>query len=324
MSNSNTDSSNSSNRNHDGIFKKLLYLFFEDYIDFTQPSLKDHIDFTKVDALDTHVSQPKMHKKKGTDYYVDAAFRTIFKGKSVIFHIEAQSYNQTEFPERMFNYFHLCRKTYKCDIFSNAVCFNENQKNIPNYYEYKHIATNEVSCRFDYDKIDLNSYKLADHKDTHNMFALATLGLMDGYNKLDSDEKIELKLQSYIKLFNKKFDDEKKYIISACFEMYMLLNNEELKQFNEKLKEADRTYHELEAWVMEAAKNNDFIRTVYEEGEIKGEVKGMIKLLRKQHANNKSLLLKQLSDENLSKLTETNIELVREVKREILPKELLQ
>lgn len=306
-------------RNHDGLFKELICNFFKEYIQFTQGHVTKKLDFTHVTDRNTHVSGLQAYKVKGTDYYVDAVIETKkTTGETVIFHIEAQSYSQDEFPERMYKYNAMCRIKYECDVVSQAICFNENQMNIPSSIAYKDFTTGKVSTKFNYGKIDLNSYNIKDHRDTDNPFVLAVLGLMEGY-KSKGNDKVKLKLQSYIKLYDMKLSDDKHLIIATFLEMYMGLNKQEYETFINFLKAEEERRDGLERWVMGAAEKNEFVRLTVEKEKIalqKEFVNTAIDMYKEVYGGNQRQLHKSLSPENLAEKAKTTVDIARQVLQE--------
>ncbi|WP_336771327.1 hypothetical protein [Bacillus bombysepticus] len=306
-------------RNHDGLFKELICNFFKEYIQFTQEHVVDMLDFTHVKDRNNHVSGLQPYKEKGTDYYADAVIETQrTNGEKVIFHIEAQSYSQDEFPKRMYEYNAMCRIKYKCDVVSQALCFNENQNNIPSSITYTDFTTGKVSTEFNYGKIDLNSYDITKYEDTDNPFVLAVLGLMKGYNSKKTD-KVELKLKSYIKLFDMKLPDDKHLIIATFLEMYMGLNDEDYHKFIKRLKEEEARRDGLERWVMGAAENNEFVRITVEKKATalqKDFLNTLIDVYIEQYASNPRLLKKAISATHLAEKAKTSVELAEQVLQE--------
>ncbi|GAB6423054.1 hypothetical protein bcgnr5372_27350 [Bacillus luti] len=297
------------NKNHDGLFKEMLCCFFKEYIEFTQPHVLEMLDFTHLIPRDTHVSGLEPIKRKGTDFYVDAAFEVNKRnGEKVIFHIEAQSYYQPEFPERMYEYNALCRIKYGLDVTSQAICFNTNQRNIPDNISYTDFTTGKVSNTSNYVKIDLNSYNINDHRNSDNLFVIATLGLMKGYDKLNPSEKAELKLQSYIKLYNNRLEKRRHSLISSFLEIYMVLDEGAHKSFISRLEEENQRKNGLEEWVMQMAENNEWAKIIISK---KGKEK------EKEFVKNIINRYKEKDDNVLAELANTTLDTVREAKREL-------
>ncbi|KAB2477767.1 hypothetical protein [Bacillus cereus] len=317
------------NRNHDGLFKEMLCCFFKEYIEFTQPHVLDMLDFTHVIPRDTHVSGLAPIKKKGVDFYVDAAFEVKKKnGELVIFHIEAQSYREAEFPKRMYEYNALCRIKYGFDVTSQAICFNADQRSIPNEIIYTDFTTGEVSNKSNYVKIDLNSYDLEIHRNSNNLFAIAILGLMEGYDSLSPSEKAELKLQSYIKLYENRLDKRKHSLIASFLEIYMVLDKEEYNSFTSRLEEQAQRINGLEEWVMQMAKNNEWARIIKNEERKqakeeaqreaqKDSIKLFIKLVKSSNFLPESELEAKLTDEYIAQNSKVDITIVRQAKEEL-------
>ncbi|GAB6456291.1 hypothetical protein bcgnr5390_11950 [Bacillus luti] len=309
MSNNHSEEPNEQKRsqtNHDNIFKNLLKSFFKEYLLFTQPTVHDEIDFRHTVAKSESVSLLQTMKGFGLDHTVDLAMETkILKtGELVIFHIEAQSYKQDNFPQRMKMYNYLCELAYNCEVISSAICFNQEQRIISDTVVSKNQTSSDAHSSFKYVKIDLNNFLVKDYINETNPFAIACLGLMDGFKHLSQREIANIKLQGYINLFSNNLDENKNKIIAACLEKYISLEEEELTFFFKRLKTEDYNRKGLEDWVMNVSKNNAFARMIQEE-EQKKFVKNMI------------IRFKESDDDILAETANTTLDIVREAKREL-------
>ncbi|GAB6552795.1 hypothetical protein bcgnr5378_06010 [Bacillus cereus] len=309
MSNNHSEEQNeqqNSRTNHDNIFKNLLKNFFKEYLQFTQPTVYDEIDISHTETKSENVSLLQTMKGPGLDHTVDLAMETKLKktGERIVFHIEAQSSRQLHFPRRMKLYNNLCEEAFDCEVISHAICFNQDQRSIPDMVVSKNQTSSVAHSSFKYVKIDLNNYLVKDYLKVTNPFVIASLGLMDGFKNLTQREKADIKLQGYINLFSNDFEEDKNKIVAACLEKYIELEEVELSFFFKRLKNEDNKRKGLEDWVMNVSKNNAWARMI-ENKKTKEIIKNIINRYN------------ETDEYVLAETANTTLDIVREAKYEL-------
>jgi predicted transposase/invertase (TIGR01784 family) len=89
---------------HDQLFKQLIQTFFGEFMEAFFPEVQEHIDFSVLKPLSEQMYTDIIDGESRT---VDILIETKLKDEDtiIVIHIEPQSYHQTDFNERMFQYF---------------------------------------------------------------------------------------------------------------------------------------------------------------------------------------------------------------------------
>ena len=97
---------------HDQLFKQLIHTFFGEFMEAFFPEVQEHIHFATLKPLSKQMYTDLIDGESRT---VDILIETKLKNEDtiIIIHIEPQSYPQTNFNERMFQYFSLIYKKGK-------------------------------------------------------------------------------------------------------------------------------------------------------------------------------------------------------------------
>src|SRR5690625_2956070 len=113
--------------NHDLLCKKLLELYFEQFLQTFYPELHEKLDFTHQKLLSEEFIADA---KTGQKFIADLVIETKFKktDEKVILHIEPQSYNQPNFNERMYIYHGQLYAKYQQPIISIALLTHESEQ----------------------------------------------------------------------------------------------------------------------------------------------------------------------------------------------------
>ena len=128
----------------DGLWKKVIGDLFEDFLLFFAPELHKHIDFgIEPDFLDKELFQEVMDKQKGRRF-ADQLVKVHLKNgekKWILVHVEVQSKNEAEFPERMFQYFYRIYDQHREKIVAIAVHTSLNKSGKLEHFEYDYFGT---------------------------------------------------------------------------------------------------------------------------------------------------------------------------------------
>src|SRR5699024_7457981 len=89
--------------NHDQLFKKLIEIFFEEFIEAFFPDVHEHVQF---DSIETMPQEMFTDLTEGKTRRLDIIVKTKLKRTDavIIIHVEPQSYAETDFHERMYHY----------------------------------------------------------------------------------------------------------------------------------------------------------------------------------------------------------------------------
>ncbi|GAB6461181.1 DUF4351 domain-containing protein [Bacillus luti] len=115
------------NLGHDRMFKNLLELFLPDYLNSFYPGFYQEIDWNKpIKLLTETTDHSRVNIKANEPRYVDVLFEVYLNGEDIatLLHFENQSYAQTIFPRRVYEYNCLIRSNHpNQSVYSFTICF---------------------------------------------------------------------------------------------------------------------------------------------------------------------------------------------------------
>ncbi len=297
---------------YDGLWKKLIYELFEEFILFFAVDLYEAIDFSKEpEFLQQELFQEIIQEKKGRQI-ADQIVKVFLNNgieKWLLIHIEVQGDRDLDFSKRMFRYYYRIFDKYDRDIIAIALLADASNSFRPNMYQR---ATFGTTLTYEY-----NTYKFSDQKEdqllrSDNPFAFAVLaGKYANEAKDDTNRRYQfkVKLMRFI-LQNKDFPYEERHLyISALiyFIDYLLQIPQELTEKLRKeviLTEEDKTMLYLDrnnlppTW-------NEVEKMIREEGIEKGISQGIEQgLERKQREIAKKMLQEGYSIREIEKMTD--------------------
>ncbi|WP_066188359.1 RpnC/YadD family protein [Gracilibacillus timonensis] len=216
---------------HDQLFKELIHHFFEEFLEAFFPDVHAYLDFATIKPLSEEVfSDLHDGDARRLDIVVEAKLK---KSDAVlIIHVEPQSYQQSNFHERMFLYFNMLYNRYRKPIVPIAVFSYEEDWEYDQYtmaFPFHHVLT------FNYRTLHLRKKDWRDYIQSDNPAAAALLSKM-GYSE---EEKVEVKKEFLRMLVRMKLDPAKERLIYGFFESYLTLNEEEEEELMEEIKRSD-------------------------------------------------------------------------------------
>jgi len=181
------------NLNHDRLFKNLLHLFLDDFLKCFYPDFYPQIDWNRgTRALSESTDFHGLNIKETIPRYVDKLQEVylVDEEQPTLLHFENQSYWQSEFPRRVYEYNCLIRGNHqKKSVYSFTICFGTypNKKD-QNSYQFNTVPGLEPNI-FYFNEVHLKKYLWNDPElSTHPIFwALAPL-----MNREDNDTDEEI------------------------------------------------------------------------------------------------------------------------------------
>ncbi len=252
--------------NHDQLFKQLIHTFFEEFLEAFFPEVHQHIDFTAVAPVSEEIFTDLV---SGSNRRLDLVMETRLKGEetAIIIHVEPQSYKETNFHERMYHYFSLLYNKYRKAVLPIAIFSYDENSNEKNAFvidlPFFHVLT--------FNFLTLELRKITNWKDytkTDNPAAAALLSKM-GYKK---EEKVQVKTEFLQMLARMKLTPAKSWFVSAFFDTYLTLSEEEeemLMKEIEQLDNADEIMKLTNSWEERGRKEGK------EEGKEEGKTEAM-------------------------------------------------
>ncbi|AFY36404.1 DUF4351 domain-containing protein [Calothrix sp. PCC 7507] len=214
---------------HDRLFKELLSNFFPEFIELFFPAVSAYWERDSIEFLPQEIfTDVTEGKKKILDIAAKAAFRnqdTLF-----IIHIEHQSYSQTDFERRMFNYFARLHEKYTLPIYP-IVIYSHDTPTTPEPNSYCIDFPNKRILEFNYEVVQLNQLQWRDFINQQNPVASALMAKM----QINTQERPIAKLASLQLLASLGLNPAQIQLISGFIDTYIKLNTEEQALFESQL-----------------------------------------------------------------------------------------
>ena len=212
----------------DELWKLIIPVLWEDFIQFFLPEWVDEIDFShKPDFLDKDLKR-LMPKGKSKNRTVDILMRVYLKNgehKTFLLHIEVQAYFDPFFSRRVFQYFYRISDYLQEPIETLAIMIDEDPNYRPNEY-FQQFGRTKVHFIYPL-------FKLLDNPPPYpegNIFSIPLEVAWHALkqNKLKTDDDLEkLKFRLIKKLVEKQVEEEKIYALLDFINIYLPFENPE-------------------------------------------------------------------------------------------------
>src|SRR5690625_3610982 len=220
--------------NHDLLFKEVLKLFFEPFMEAFFPNLHQLIDFRH----ETCVSEELIiDAKKGKRLIADLVIQTKLKTtqKEIIIHLEPQSYFQTIFNRRMFLYNALLKAKLNKPVLSIAIYSHLSKQNIKTYDVEQFPGQ---SLKFEFPTVHLRSKHWLDYVKQENVVSATFMCLM----KHDKQDRVKLKFEFIRILHEANISESVTKFLYGFFDQYLKLTEEEEEELMTKIKHYGKTH----------------------------------------------------------------------------------
>jgi len=254
---------------HDQIFKKLIELFFREFLALFCPAEAKLIDFSKVEFLrEEFFTDVKRGKRKRLDLVVKVGLKT-GGAKLILVHVEFEASRKPEdFPRRMFNYFCQLFLRYQTEIIPIAVFSDDARwrKPVPNYFEVR-LPTRQV-VHFQYELIKLKDLDYRAYLKSNNPLAYALMAKMN-YNR---KERVRLKADFLRLILGTGIDPARAGVLREFVETYMVLDRTEEIRFKQ-IVQTERRYQKVEKMI------TTYEKEAMKKGRVEGRAEGQRKAL---------------------------------------------
>lgn len=285
---------------HDQLFKELIRTFFDEFMEAFFPEIHSMIDFENTTFLSEEVFTDLLD---GENRRLDIVVETKLKKTDafVIVHVEPQSTPQSDFHERMYNYFSMLYQRHRKPIIPIAVfSYQENwEKNqFEMAFPFLHVLT------FNYLTILLNKKNWRDYIDSNNPAAAALLSKMN----YGEEERVQVKKEFLRMLVNMQLNPAKERLLYGFFESYLTLNKREEEHLVDEIKHMDNADKIMEIPISYEEKGKEIGR---EEGKKEGKEEGKGEGIRlvAQEMLRKGMEIKLIAE--VTKLTEEELEILK-------------
>ncbi|MBT2692823.1 hypothetical protein [Bacillus sp. ISL-55] len=212
---------------YDGLWKKLIYELFEEFVLYFLPDLFEDIDFTKEpEFLQQELFKEIIEEKKGKRI-ADQIVKVYLRDGSeqwVLIHIEVQGDTGDDFSERMFRYYYEIYDRYNRDVVAIALLTGASDRPWTGKYQ-RGIFGTEVTYKY-------NWYKFNDQNETElenssNPFSIAVLAAKYANAAKNDDEKryrFKYKLMRLVlQKMNQPLDERRIYLSALTYFIDYLL-----------------------------------------------------------------------------------------------------
>ncbi|GAB6463702.1 hypothetical protein bcgnr5390_12810 [Bacillus luti] len=256
MTNNLTDKS-LHNHKHDILFKELIITFFKEYLELTQPTVAKRIDFNHISVLEDHMGFWNAAGKNQDIAELDTVIQVHRKKtrKKLIFYIESHSQKCENLPWHILCGFSSYLDCPDSNAIPQSICLNSAHSNIYNEHHSSQLQKRfGTELHFRYEKIDLTSLNLDEHKNSNNPFSIACLPFMQGFTDLTPTEKMNLKIEAYINLYKLKLDLKKSSLVVQLLEMNIPTDTDTINILEEQLRIRSASIPGFSDWILENQK----------------------------------------------------------------------
>ena len=286
---------------HDRLFKELLTTFFVEFLDLFFPQVLAYLDQESLIFLDKEIFTDVT---AGEKYESDLVVQAKFQGQDTYFliHVEAQASAQSQFNQRMFQYFARLHGKFTLPVYPIVVfSYDRPLKLAPQ--EYRVDFPDFSVLKFKYRVIQLNRLPWRDFLGQPNPIASALMAKM----QIAPPDRAKVKAECLRLLVTLKLDPAKMQLISGFVDTYLTLNPAEEIIFKATLAEFSPPEQED---VMQLT--TSWMREGIEQGIEQGIERGQKSLLIKQ-INHRFGTLDEVALAKIETLTVPQLEALGEV-----------
>ena len=215
---------------HDSLYKKLLTVFFLEFVESFLPRPARYIDPSSIEFLDKETfAGIRPRKRKEMDLVVKVRFKDAQQAFFLI-HVEHQSTSPAEFPHRMFRYFIRLTEKYNLPVYP-VVIFSHDKPDTPVPETYEVAFPDKTVLQFNYTVIQLNRLPWRKFVAQPNPVATALMTRM----QIREADRPKVKAECLRLLVTLKLTPEKAEPIYVFIESYLKLNAEENRIYEREL-----------------------------------------------------------------------------------------
>ena len=279
----------------DQLTKRLVELFFKDFLEFFCPDLAKIIDFNSVDFPNKELYSGMLEGEKTISDVLAKVNLLDGQEQYILIHLEIQSSRDVDIPRRMFRYFCNIWMKHEKPVYAFALFIDESQwrEPISNVFNMEFMKT-KLTYEFQLQKT--KNYNYEEYLDYPNPIVTAFLIRMNYGKKSRALVKAESmkRIKKYYNLTETQTETLLHFIDRLLF-----LNEEETKEFKDIIKQEE--YEEV----------NKMMLTTLQEEIIQEKIKNReVEIV-------KNLLETGYPIENIPKVTGLSLEEVKKIEAEI-------
>src|SRR5690625_3209248 len=221
---------------HDLLFKKLLELYFEPFLEAFYPQLHEKLDITHQKLLsEEFIADAQTGQKFIADLVIESKLKKT--NEKIIIHIEPQSYHRSNFNERMYIYHGQLYAKYRQPIISIALLYHNAWQDSSTF---KQNALNLTKFKHSFSTLHLPTKHWRDYVKQENIVSATLMSLM----KHDQKDKVDLTFEFMRILQQARASEHELEFLYGFFHTYVKLTKEEEEKLMIKIKKNGRV-HEL-------------------------------------------------------------------------------
>ncbi len=280
----------------DQLTKRLVELFFKDFLEFFYPDLAKIIDFNrKIDFPNKELYSGMIEGEKTVSDILAKVNLLDGQEQYVLIHVEIQSSRDIDIPRRMYRYFSNIWMKYEKPVFAFALFIDESRwkEPISNVFKVEFMGT-ELTYKFHLEKT--KNYNYEEYLDYPNPIVTAFLTRMNYGKKSRALVKAEA-MKRIEKYYN--FTETQIETLLHFIDRILFLNEKETKEFKDIIKQKE--YEEV----------NKMMLTTLQEEILEEKIK-----IEKLEIAKKSLK-KGYPIEEIAEITGLSLEEVKKIEAEI-------
>ena len=261
----------------DSPWKEIVQNYFPEFIQFFFPQVYQEIDWNQgFEFLDQELQQVVRDAELGKRL-VDKLVKVYRRGQEiwVLIHIELQSQEENEFPERMYVYNYRIYDKYRKPVASLAILGDERENWRPNQFGYQLFGC-QVDFQFPVIKLLDYSQQLSALETNRNPFStvvMAHLAALQTRN--DRIERKERKLSLIKRLYEFGFQREDIINLFRLIDWMMTLPEELQQEFQQQVSQ----YEEEKRMPYVTSIERNAIERGRLEGRLEAQVEGLLKAI---------------------------------------------
>ena len=288
----------------DQLTKRLVKLFFKDFLDFFYPELVKIINFNSIDFIDKELYSDQIEGEETISDILAKVQLTDGKEEMVLIHLEIQSTKDTDIPKRMYRYFSNIWMEYELPVFAFALFIDEAKwrKPISNVFKVEFMGT---KLTYEYELKKTKNYYYRDYMDHENPITAALMTRMD----FGKDSRALAKAEALKKVEKYNLTELQKETIINFIDKLLYLKPKEKKEFKKIIKQEQ--YKEVH--IMMTSWQEEALEKGLKKGLEKGKEEERLQIARKA-------LEKGLEIKIIAEITGLTLEIIKNLKEEFLKK----
>ena len=215
---------------HDQIWKELLRLNFNEFIELFYPDVAKQLDFSTIHLLDKELFTDipaGLHREP--DFIARISTKDGVP-ELILIHVEVQAYREITVPYRMWQYYSLLRQRHDLRVFPIVIYLSPGAGGLTKESYSEELFGNEI-LHFRYFVVGLPDLLADEYLEKDNVIAPALSVLM----RSERIDKVTRKLRSYDRLAQAGLDDARCSLLINVVESYMKLTEAEEMDFQKRL-----------------------------------------------------------------------------------------